>query len=118
MVAARVLTASVLARPGHALEQDVAVGEQADQQPLEQDILADDHPLRLGQHRRTPSLSAVMSSARAAAEPAVNGASSDDIASLIGQVLATDRGQEGKGLGPCGARGFSRPSAGSLRPAR
>ena len=36
------LTARVLARPGHAFEQDVAVGQQADDQPLDQIILADD----------------------------------------------------------------------------
>ena len=36
------LTVSVLARPGHALEQHVAAGEQADQDALDHVALADD----------------------------------------------------------------------------
>ena len=43
-------TASDLARPGHALEQHVAVGEQADQQAVEQRLLADDDALDLADH--------------------------------------------------------------------
>ena len=42
MISASVRTASVLARPGHALEQDVAAGQQADQQPLDHGVLPDD----------------------------------------------------------------------------
>ena len=38
-----VLIASVLARPGNALDQQVAAGEQADEQPLEHPLLAGDH---------------------------------------------------------------------------
>ena len=45
--AASVLTVSVLARPGHAFEQHVPAGEQADQQPLEHRVLSDDHALDL-----------------------------------------------------------------------
>ena len=47
-VRARVFTARVLARPGHALDQDVAAGQEADQQPLDQVVLADDDPPDLG----------------------------------------------------------------------
>ena len=36
-----------LGQTGHALEQHVAVGEQADQQPLEHGALADDDPAEL-----------------------------------------------------------------------
>ena len=32
-----------MARPGHALEQQVAAGEQGDQEPLDDHVLADDH---------------------------------------------------------------------------
>ena len=32
------------------LEQDMTIGEQSKQQPLEQDVLPHDHPLCLGQH--------------------------------------------------------------------
>ena len=42
MISARVRTASVLARPGHALEQDVAAGEQPDEEPLHHRVLPDD----------------------------------------------------------------------------
>ena len=38
-----------LRQPGHALEQHVSAGEQADQQPLEHRVLADDHALDLVQ---------------------------------------------------------------------
>ena len=38
-----VLIASVFARPGHALDQQVPAGEQADEQPLEHRLLAGDH---------------------------------------------------------------------------
>ena len=41
--------AIVLARPGHALDEDVAAGEQRDDQPLEQVVLADDDLLDLVQ---------------------------------------------------------------------
>ena len=37
------LIASVFARPGHALDQQVPAGEQADEQPLEHLLLAGDH---------------------------------------------------------------------------
>ena len=46
---ATVLTVSVLARPGHALEQHVAAGQQRDQHALEHRFLADDHALDLEQ---------------------------------------------------------------------
>ena len=46
---ATVLIVSVLARPGHALEQHVAAGEQRDEQPLEHPLLADDDALDLEQ---------------------------------------------------------------------
>ena len=36
-----------LGQAGHALEQHVAAGEQADEHPLEHRVLADDHPLDL-----------------------------------------------------------------------
>ena len=36
-----------LGQAGHALEQDVAAGQQADEQALEHRVLADDHPLDL-----------------------------------------------------------------------
>ena len=42
MISASVRTASVLARPGHALEQDVPAGQQPDEQPLDHHVLADD----------------------------------------------------------------------------
>ena len=42
MAAASVRTDKVLARPGHAFQQHVAVGQQADQQPVHQMFLADD----------------------------------------------------------------------------
>ena len=44
---ATVSTASVFATPGHALEQQVPAGEQADEHPLDQPVLPDDHPLDL-----------------------------------------------------------------------
>ena len=37
-----VLIVSVFARPGHALDQEVAAGEQADEHPLEHRLLAGD----------------------------------------------------------------------------
>ena len=46
---ASVLTVSVLARPGHALEQHVAAGQERDEQALEHRLLADDHALDLEQ---------------------------------------------------------------------
>ena len=42
-----------LGEPGHALEQHVAVGEQADQQPVEHVALADDDLLHRPDHVRT-----------------------------------------------------------------
>ena len=42
MISASVRTASVLARPGHALEQDVSPGEQAHQEPLHHGVLPHD----------------------------------------------------------------------------
>ena len=36
-----------LGHAGHTLEQQVALGQQADQHPLDQPVLADDHPLDL-----------------------------------------------------------------------
>ena len=48
MQSASVRTVSVLARPGHALEQDVAAGEQADEQALDHVLLADDDLADLG----------------------------------------------------------------------
>ena len=36
-----------LAQAGHAFEQDVAAGEQRGEQPLDDRVLADDHPLQL-----------------------------------------------------------------------
>ena len=44
---AKLRTASVFATPGHALEQAVALGEQADHQLLDHVLLADDDPLDL-----------------------------------------------------------------------
>ena len=44
---ASVLTVSVLARPGDALEQHVAAGQEGDEQALEHRVLADDHALEL-----------------------------------------------------------------------
>ena len=44
---AKVSTASVLATPGTPSMQQVALGQQADQHPLDQPVLADDHPLDL-----------------------------------------------------------------------
>ena len=44
---ASVSAASVLARPGHRLEQDVTAGEEGDEQSLEQPALADDDPAHL-----------------------------------------------------------------------
>ena len=49
IASARVLIAIVLARPGHALDEDVAAGEQRDDQPLQQVVLADDDLLDLVQ---------------------------------------------------------------------
>ena len=46
---ASVLIAIVLARPGHALHEEVAAGEQGDDHPLEQVVLADDDLLDLVQ---------------------------------------------------------------------
>ena len=46
-----------LREPGHALEQHVAVGEQPDQEPVEQRPLADDHALDLGATSRRKALS-------------------------------------------------------------
>ena len=46
---ASVLIAIVLARPGHALHEQVAAGEQRDDHPLEQVVLADDDLLDLVQ---------------------------------------------------------------------
>ena len=45
-----VFTVSVLARPGHALEQAVAAGQQADQHALDHVALADDDLADLGEH--------------------------------------------------------------------
>ena len=44
---AKVSTASVLATPGNTLEQHVALGQQADEHPLDQPVLADDDSLDL-----------------------------------------------------------------------
>ena len=44
-----VLIVSVFASPGHALDQEVAAGEQADEHALEHPVLARDHPLDLEQ---------------------------------------------------------------------
>jgi hypothetical protein len=41
------LIVSVLARPGNALDQEVPVGQQADEHPLEHRVLAGDHALDL-----------------------------------------------------------------------
>ena len=46
---ARVFTAIVLARPGHALDEQVATREQGDDHALEQRVLADDDALDLVQ---------------------------------------------------------------------
>ena len=48
MTSASVRTSSVLPRPGHALEQDVAVGEQADEGVAHELALADDDLADLG----------------------------------------------------------------------
>ena len=48
---ARVLIVSVLARPGNALEEEVAAGQQADEDALEHRVLADDDPPDLEQDR-------------------------------------------------------------------
>ena len=48
--AASVLTVSVLARPGDALQQDVPAGEQRDEHALEHRVLADDDTLALVEH--------------------------------------------------------------------
>ena len=42
-----VLIVSVFARPGHALDQEVAAGQQADEHALEHRVLPGDHPLDL-----------------------------------------------------------------------
>ena len=55
---ANVSTASVFATPGHALEQQVPAGEQADEHPLDQPVLPDDHPLDL-EHRAFEQLAVV-----------------------------------------------------------
>ena len=49
-VRARVSTDSVLARPGHALEEAVAASEEAHHHALDRSVLADDHLLDLEQH--------------------------------------------------------------------
>ena len=49
IASASVLMAIVLARPGHALDEDVAAGEERDDQPLQQVVLADDDLLDLVQ---------------------------------------------------------------------
>ena len=54
MQAAIVLTVSVFAKTGHAFEQDVAVGEQAEQKPVDQIFLADDDVPDLLAQRRDP----------------------------------------------------------------
>ena len=54
---ASVSTASVLATPGHALEQHVAAGEQRDEHPLDHPVLADDDPLDLEQRPLEPCAS-------------------------------------------------------------
>ena len=46
---ARHATAIVFARPGHALEQDVPVGEQPDQHLAQELFLPDDDPANLRQ---------------------------------------------------------------------
>ena len=48
---ARVLIVSVLARPGTPFEEHVAAGQQADEDPLEHRVLADDDPPDLEQDR-------------------------------------------------------------------
>ena len=47
----RVLIRSGLAQPGHALEEHVAAGEQADQDLVHHVVVADDHLLHLGAKR-------------------------------------------------------------------
>ena len=39
-----------LGEPGHALDEEVAAGQQGDDHALEQRVLADDHPLDLVEH--------------------------------------------------------------------
>ena len=39
-----------LGQTGHALDEQVAAGQEGDDHPLEQHVLADDHPLHLVQH--------------------------------------------------------------------
>ena len=50
IASASVLMAIVLARPGHALDEDVPARQQRDDQPLEQVVLADDDLLDLVEH--------------------------------------------------------------------
>ena len=50
-ISASVLTARVLARPGHAFQQDVAAGEQPDEQPLDHHLLPHDPPADLSHHQ-------------------------------------------------------------------
>ena len=47
IVSASLLTNSVLARPGHAHQERVPAGKQADRQPLDGVVLADDDPPQL-----------------------------------------------------------------------
>ena len=47
IVSASLLTISVLASPGTPIKQRVPAGEQADRQPLDHVVLADDHPAQL-----------------------------------------------------------------------
>ena len=48
---AKVFTARVLARPGHALDEKVAAGHERDHHPLEQVVLAHDDPLDVVKQR-------------------------------------------------------------------
>ncbi len=47
-----------LGQPGHPFEQDVAAGEQPDQQPLDHRLLADDPPGDLADHLAESAASA------------------------------------------------------------
>ena len=47
IVSASLLTSSVLASPGTPISRRVAAGEQADRQPLDHRLLADDDPAQL-----------------------------------------------------------------------
>ena len=65
---ANVSTASVLATPGTPSSRQVALGQQADEHPLDQPVLPDDHPLDL-EHDAFEQLAVVRRCGRGFAHP-------------------------------------------------